>query len=112
MSWNQSHSTFPLNRTSCYVATVKAVKTVGAAYIAFEALEYAGLLKEARVNKSNRKMIEQSRDYLLRTMDGIRQDIRTTFTPTKVKRRIDEAMKQDKAGTAGLGAGVFMGLLL
>lgn len=85
---------------------------MGAAYIAFEALEYAGLLKEARVNKSNRELIEQYRDYLLRTVDGIRQDIRTTFTPTMVKRRIDEAMKRDKAGTAGLGAGVFMGLLL
>eukprot|EP00804_Cyclotella_cryptica_P015150 CCRYP_000706-RA/>CCRYP_000706-RA protein AED:0.04 eAED:0.04 QI:355/1/1/1/1/1/2/406/171 len=92
--------------------TVKAAKTVGAAYIAFEALEYAGLLKEARANKSNRKLIEESRDYLLRTMDGIRYDIRTTFTPAKIKRRIDEAMKRDKAGTAGLGAGVFMGLLL
>ncbi|KAL3805381.1 hypothetical protein HJC23_009088 [Cyclotella cryptica] len=109
---NQSHSTIQLHCILSCVATVKAAKTVGAAYIAFEALEYAGLLKEARANKSNRKLIEESRDYLLRTMDGIRYDIRTTFTPAKIKRRIDEAMKRDKAGTAGLGAGVFMGLLL
>eukprot|EP01082_Thalassiosira_pseudonana_P007001 g15008.t1 g15008 contig21:344123-344901(-) len=92
--------------------TVKAVKTVGAAYIAFEALEYAGLLKEARANKNNQKIVEQSRDYLLRTMDGVRHDIRTHLNPGNVKRRIDNCMKRDKPGTVGFGTGAFLGFVL
>lgn len=78
----------------------------------FEALEYAGLLKEARNNKENRALFEKSRDYVLRTMDGIRHDIRETLNPARIKDRIDEGMKKDKAGTVGCVAGTFMGCLL
>mmetsp|Transcript_13315 Transcript_13315/g.23387 ORF Transcript_13315/g.23387 Transcript_13315/m.23387 type:complete len:155 (+) Transcript_13315:72-536(+) len=62
--------------------TVKTVKTVGAAYIAFEALEYAGLLKKASSSK-NQKLLAQNRDYFLRTVDGIRYDIRTQLHPQR-----------------------------
>lgn len=78
----------------------------------FEALEYAGLFKEARSDKQNRKLMEHSRDYILRSMDGIRSDIRVVLSPGNVKKRIDRCMKSDKAGTTGFGAGAFMGFLL
>lgn len=85
---------------------------VGAAYIAFEALEYAGLLKEARADNQNRAVIEKYRDYVLRSVDGIRHDIRETFNPARIRSRVDQGMKEDKAGTAGCVAGTFMGCLL
>jgi hypothetical protein len=101
-----------LNSRESRTASVRAAKTVGAAYIAFEALEYAGLLKEARANKDNHAFLEKSRDYVLRTMDGIRHDIRETLNPARIRSRIDEGMKKDKAGTVGCVAGVFVGCLL
>jgi hypothetical protein len=95
-------------------ATVRAAKTVGAAYIAFEALEYAGLLKEARANsnKENRALLERSRVYVLKTIDGIRHDIRETLNPAMIRKRIDEGLKNDKPGTVGCVAGTFLGCLL
>ena len=44
----------------------------------FEALEYAGILKEARrtAYQNNQPLLEQSRDYCLRTFDSIRHDVR------------------------------------
>jgi hypothetical protein len=80
--------------------------------IRFEALEYAGLLEEARANKRNRAILEKSRDYVLRTIDGIRHDIRETLNPSKIKIRIDKGLKRDKSGTVGCVAGTFMGFLL
>ncbi|KAL7553922.1 hypothetical protein ACHAWF_017279 [Thalassiosira exigua] len=91
--------------------TVKTVKTVGAAYIAFEALEYAGLLKEARSGE-NKKLMAQSRDYFLRTVDGIRHDIRTQLNPNKVQSRVKISMEKDKPGTVGFGTGAFLGFTL
>ncbi|KAL7463407.1 hypothetical protein ACHAXS_003782 [Conticribra weissflogii] len=102
--------------------TVKAVKTVGAAYVAFEALEYAGLLEEARINiqnfknnnlnDKNRKMISRTRDNILNTMDGVRRDIRSTLNPQKVQAFIAERMERDRSGTTGFGAGAFLGFLV
>eukprot|EP00569_Conticribra_weissflogii_P000541 CAMPEP_0171354122 /NCGR_PEP_ID=MMETSP0878-20121228/44544_1 /TAXON_ID=67004 /ORGANISM="Thalassiosira weissflogii, Strain CCMP1336" /LENGTH=195 /DNA_ID=CAMNT_0011860085 /DNA_START=505 /DNA_END=1092 /DNA_ORIENTATION=- len=101
---------------------VKAVKTVGAAYVAFEALEYAGLLEEARINirnfknknlnEKNRKMLSRTRDNIFNTMDGVRRDIRTTLNPQKVQAFVAERMEKDRSGTTGFGAGAFFGFLL
>lgn len=93
-------------------STVNTVKTVGAAYIAFEALEYAGILKEARSTKEGDAIMAKTRDYLLRTADGIRCDIRTNLNPNAVKERIDRNMKRDKPGTTGFGTGAFLGFVL
>lgn len=49
---------------------------------------------------------------MLRTMDGIRHDIRETLNPARIRSRIDEGLKKDKAGTVGCVAGVFVGCLL
>mmetsp|Transcript_18674 Transcript_18674/g.26606 ORF Transcript_18674/g.26606 Transcript_18674/m.26606 type:complete len:111 (+) Transcript_18674:485-817(+) len=95
-----------------FAATVRTVKTVGAAYIAFEALEYAGILKEAQSTKEGDAIIAKTRDYLLRTADGIRVDIRTNLNPNAVKERIDRSMKRDKPGTTGFGTGAFFGFVL
>mmetsp|Transcript_77 Transcript_77/g.117 ORF Transcript_77/g.117 Transcript_77/m.117 type:complete len:176 (-) Transcript_77:1948-2475(-) len=92
--------------------TVNTVKTVGAAYIAFEALEYAGILKEARSTKEGDAIIAKTRDYLLRTADGLRMDIRTNLNPNALKERIDRNMKRDKPGTTGFGTGAFLGFIL
>ena len=84
----------------------------------FEALEYAGILKEARSSynlrstKGNEQLIGQARDYLLRTMDGLRTDIRTHLHPQKVKRLVQESMERDKPGTVGFGTGAFLGFIL
>lgn len=91
--------------------TVKVVKTVGAAYIAFEALEFAGLLKDARSEES-RKLLAASRDYVLRTVDGLRHDIRTQLNPGRVQKMIQRSMKEDRSGTVGLGTGAFLGFVL
>lgn len=93
-------------------ATVKTVKTVGAAYIAFEALEYAGILEEARRSNKNRQLMAQTRDYVLRTVDGIRHDIRTQLNPKKVQGRFRRAMEKDKPGTVGVLTGAFLGFAL
>lgn len=45
-------------------------------------------------------------------MDGFRADIRETFNPAKIRSRIDEGLKNDKAGTVGCVAGTFLGCLL
>ena len=76
----------------------------------FEALEYAGLLKEARSEK-NRQLLEQSRDYVLRTVDGMRHDIRAQLNPKRMSSRIQSSMEKDKAGTSGFVAGAFLGFL-
>ena len=49
-----------------------------AIYYRFEALEYAGILKEARrtAYQNNEPLLAQSRDYCLRTFDSIRHDVR------------------------------------
>jgi len=78
----------------------------------FEALEYAGILKEARSTKEGDEIIAKTRDYLLRTADGIRVDIRTNLNPNAIKDRIDKSMKRDKHGTAGFGFGAFLGFVL
>jgi hypothetical protein len=91
--------------------TVKTVKTAGAAYIVFEALEYAGVLKDARSGK-NKQLLAQSRDYLLRTVDGIRHDVRTQLKPSKMSQRFKRGMAKDKAGTVGFGTGAFLGFAL
>mmetsp|Transcript_10758 Transcript_10758/g.23854 ORF Transcript_10758/g.23854 Transcript_10758/m.23854 type:complete len:181 (+) Transcript_10758:59-601(+) len=92
--------------------TMKTVKTIGAAYIAFEALEYAGILKEARSNKETKQLLAQTRDYCLRTMDGIRHDIRSQLQPKKIRSSFNCSMKKDKAGTVGFGTGAFLGFAL
>lgn len=88
----------------------------------FEALEYAGLLEEARINvrnfknnnlnEKNRKMLSRTRDNILNTMDGVRRDIRTTLNPQKVQAFVAERMEKDRSGTTGFGAGAFFGFLL
>ena len=80
--------------------------------IRFEALEYAGILKEARSTKQGDAVMEKTRDYLLRTADGIRLDIRTHLNPNAIKDRIDRSMKRDKPGTTGFGTGAFLGFIL
>jgi len=80
-------------------------------YTRFEALEYAGILKDARVSNDNRKLMAQTRDYVLRTVDGIRHDMRTQLHPTKIQGRLKKSMEKDKAGTTGFGTGAFLGLL-
>ncbi len=79
----------------------------------FEALEYAGILKEARRSKQNKQLVmAHSRDYCLRTIDGIRYDVRTQLHPTLVNRRLKRRMEKDKAGTVGFGTGAFLGFAL
>lgn len=78
----------------------------------FEALEYAGILKEARSTKEGDAIIAKTRDYLLRTADGVRADIRTNLNPNAIKDRIDRSMKRDKPGTTGFGTGAFLGFVL
>lgn len=92
-------------------ATIKTVKTAGAAYIAFEALEYAGILDEARTPES-KELLKRARDYVLKSIDGFRHDIRTNLRPSKVQDRIQKGMEKDKAGTTGLGTGAFLGLVV
>jgi len=81
-------------------------------YHRFEALEYAGILKEARSTKEGDAIMAKTRDYLLRTADGIRCDIRTNLNPNAVKERINRNMKRDKPGTTGFGTGAFLGFVL
>jgi hypothetical protein len=83
-------------------------------FVRFEALEYCGLLKEARrtAYKNNQQLITQTRDYILRTVDGIRYDMRTQCNPTTVSRRVKICMKKDKSGTMGFGTGAFLGFAL
>ena len=78
----------------------------------FEALEYAGILKEARSTKEGDEIIAKTRDYLLRTADGIRLDIRTHLNPKAIKETLDRNMKKDKPGTTGFGTGAFLGFVL
>ena len=80
-------------------------------YVRFEALEYAGILKEARTEK-NQQILADTRDYLLRTVDGVREDIRDQINPKKISDKFNTAMKKDKAGTVGLGTGCFLGFAL
>jgi len=77
----------------------------------FEALEYCGLLKEAR-REENKQLIAQSRDYVLRSVDSIRHDIRTQLHPSKISSRVKRSMKKDKPGTVGFGTGAFLGFAL
>lgn len=77
----------------------------------FEALEYAGMLKDARTPQ-NKQIIAQTRDYLLRTVDGIRHDVRTQLSPKKIQSRVKNSMEKDKAGTVGFGTGAFLGFAL
>lgn len=91
--------------------TIKTAKTAGAAYIAFEALEYAGILDEARTPE-NKALVKRARDYVLKSIDGFRHDIRSNLRPSKVHDRIQKGMKKDKSGTTGLGTGAFLGLVL
>ena len=78
----------------------------------FEALEYAGILKEARATKEGDAIIAKTRDYLLRSVDAVRMDIRTNLNPNALKERIDRNMKRDKPGTTGFGTGAFLGFVL
>jgi hypothetical protein len=78
----------------------------------FEALEYAGILEEARSTKEGDEIIAKTRDYLLRSADGMRQDIRNNLNPKAIKKALDRNMKRDKHGTTGFGAGAFLGLVL
>ena len=80
-------------------------------YNRFEALEYCGLLKEAR-REENKQLIAQSRDYVLRSIDSIRHDIRTQLHPSKISSRVKRSMKKDKPGTVGFGTGAFLGFAL
>lgn len=81
-------------------------------FIRFEALEYAGIYKDARISGENRALLVQTRDYVLRTVDGIRHDVRTQLNPTKIQKRIKSSMDKDKAGTVGFGTGAFLGFAL
>lgn len=78
----------------------------------FEALEYAGILKEARRSSRNKQLLAQSRDYCLRTVDSIRHDVRNQLEPTKLHRRLKLRMEKDKSGTVGFGTGAFLGFAL
>ena len=78
----------------------------------FEALEYAGILKEAQSTNEGDAIIAKTRDYLLRSVDAVRMDIRTNLNPNALKERIDRNMKRDKPGTTGFGTGAFLGFVL
>jgi hypothetical protein len=81
-------------------------------YVRFEALEYAGILKEARRSSNNKQLLAQTRDYCLRTVDGVRQDVRYQLDPSRMHRRLKRRMEQDKSGTVGFGTGAFLGFAL
>jgi len=94
--------------------TIKALKTVGAAYIVFEGLEYAGILKKgySHQTKSQRAALAHARDYVLRTVDGVRHDVRNTINPEVLRNRWNRSMKKDKAGSVGFATGAFLGFIL
>lgn len=94
--------------------TIKALKTVGAAYIVFEGLEYAGILKKgySHQTKSQQAALAHARDYVLRTVDGVRHDVRNTINPEVLRNRWNRSMKKDKAGSVGFATGAFLGFIL
>ena len=93
--------------------TIKALKTVGAAYIVFEGLEYAGILKKyARQTKSQQAALAHARDYVLRTVDGIRHDVRIQINPQVIHNRWNRSMKKDKPASVGFATGAFLGFIL
>ena len=81
-------------------------------HLRFEALEYAGILKEARRSSKNKQVLAQTRDYFLRTVDGIRHDVRHQLDPTRMHRRLKRRMGSDRSGTVGFGTGAFLGFAL
>ncbi|KAL7537870.1 hypothetical protein ACHAXR_008131 [Thalassiosira sp. AJA248-18] len=83
----------------------------GATRVAIGALEYAGILKEARSEK-NEQLLAQTRDYFLRSVDGIRHDIRNQINPKNISSKFKRSMEKDKAGTVGFGTGAFLGFAL
>ena len=60
----------------------------------------------------NKQLLKRARDYVLKSIDGFRHDIRANLRPSKVHDRIQRSMKKDKSGTTGLGTGAFLGLVL
>ena len=94
--------------------TIKALKTVGAAYIVFEGLEYAGILQKgySHQTKSQQAALAHARDYVLRTVDGVRHDVRNTINPEVLRNRWNRSMKKDKAGSVGFATGAFLGFIL
>ena len=70
-----------------------------------------GILKEARTEQ-NKQLLAQTKDYLLRTVDGIRHDMRTQLSPNKISKRVKRCMATDKSGTVGFGTGAFLGFAL
>lgn len=60
----------------------------------------------------NKALVKRARDYVLKSIDGFRHDIRSNLRPSKVHDRIQKGMKKDKSGTTGLGTGAFLGLVL
>ena len=70
-----------------------------------------GILKEARTEQ-NKQLLAQTKDYLLRTVDGIRHDMRNQLSPNKISKRVQRCMATDKSGTVGFGTGAFLGFAL
>jgi hypothetical protein len=70
------------------------------------------MLRDVRRSAKNRHALARTRDCILRTVDGIRHDIRTQMNPAGLRRRWTGSMERDKPGTVGFATGAFLGFIL
>ena len=88
-------------------SAVKFVKIAGAAFVATEVLEAAGIL-DMETTFADRESSESFKRKAINKIGEIRKSVRSRFDSENIK----EWMKTDKMATLGAAAGAFFGFLL
>lgn len=97
------------------VGTVtKTVKIAGAAFIASEVMNAAGVFDKLDMNISDEQsaLLGTARRRLTSTVNGFRKKVRQQLSPAKIQANVESAVRKERMATLGAAAGAFAGCIL
>eukprot|EP00566_Odontella_aurita_P027477 CAMPEP_0113559950 /NCGR_PEP_ID=MMETSP0015_2-20120614/19171_1 /TAXON_ID=2838 /ORGANISM="Odontella" /LENGTH=168 /DNA_ID=CAMNT_0000461623 /DNA_START=39 /DNA_END=545 /DNA_ORIENTATION=- /assembly_acc=CAM_ASM_000160 len=101
--------------TRIAVGTVtKTIKFAGAAFIASEVMNAAGVFDKIDIDISEEQsaLLGRAKRRVTSTVNGFRQHVRQQLTPAKVQANIESALQKERMATIGAAAGAFAGCIL
>eukprot|EP00562_Extubocellulus_spinifer_P007479 CAMPEP_0178505422 /NCGR_PEP_ID=MMETSP0696-20121128/19121_1 /TAXON_ID=265572 /ORGANISM="Extubocellulus spinifer, Strain CCMP396" /LENGTH=142 /DNA_ID=CAMNT_0020134729 /DNA_START=81 /DNA_END=509 /DNA_ORIENTATION=- len=100
-------------------SAVKAAKVAGAAFIASEVMNAAGVFNDIDLPDSVDNVLDDAKPFMqiakkrtLTTINDLRTTVREKINPAKLRENLEEAMVKERMVTLGAATGAFVGLAL
>mmetsp|Transcript_11484 Transcript_11484/g.27083 ORF Transcript_11484/g.27083 Transcript_11484/m.27083 type:complete len:163 (-) Transcript_11484:191-679(-) len=100
-------------------SAVKAIKVAGAAFIASEVMNAAGVFKDIDLPDSVDNVLDDAKPFMdiakkrtLVAINDLRTTVRRKINPAKLRYNLEEALVKERMATLGAATGAFVGLAL